>query len=57
MSSRARLAALLALTLPGPLRAQSPDSTASPFRPLALPAPNLVRTGAGRPGRGTGNSG
>ncbi|MGN6390785.1 MAG: M1 family metallopeptidase [Gemmatimonadales bacterium] len=50
MSPRARIAALLALTLAGPLRAQSPDSTASPFRPLALPAPNLVRTGSGRPG-------
>jgi hypothetical protein len=51
MSSRARVsAALLALTLAGPLRAQSPDSTASPFRPLVLPAPNMIRTGAGRPG-------
>jgi hypothetical protein len=50
MSSRARVSLLLALTLAGPLRAQSPDSTASPFRPLELPAPNSLRTGAGRPG-------
>jgi hypothetical protein len=45
------LAALI-LTLPWPLEAQSADSgTASPFRPLALPAPSDLRTGAGRPGR------
>ena len=44
------VAALLALA--GPIRAQSPDSAASPFRQLALPAPNDVRTGSGRPGRG-----
>jgi len=51
MSRRfAGLAALL-LALAGPLPAQAPDSAAlSPFRPLALPAPNDVRTGSGRPG-------
>jgi peptidase M1-like protein len=44
------LTALL-IALAGPLAAQAPDSaTVSPFRPLALPAPNDVRTGSGRPG-------
>ena len=44
------LAALLA-AVAGPLAAQAPDSAgASPFRPLALPAPTEVRTGSGRPG-------
>lgn len=33
-----------------PLAAQT--AAASPFRPLALPAPNEVRTGSGRPGHG-----
>jgi hypothetical protein len=50
----ARLGALTALViaLPPSLRAQSPDSTPiSPFRALPLPAPNQLRTGAGRPGR------
>jgi hypothetical protein len=50
-----RIAGLVALVaaLAGPLAAQSPDSLAvSPFRPLALPAPNEVRTGSGRPGHG-----
>jgi peptidase M1-like protein len=51
----ARLAAvsLLCLAFAGVARAQRPDSSAapSPFRPLALPAPNEVRTGSGRPGR------
>ena len=43
----------LALMLAGPLRAQTSDSAdASPFRPLALPAPTDVRTGSGRPGPG-----
>ncbi len=43
----------LALMLAGPLRAQTSDSAAaSPFRPLALPAPSDVRTGSGRPGKG-----
>src|SRR6185437_6497878 len=44
------LTALL-IALAGPLAAQAPDSaTVSPFRSLALPAPNDVRTGSGRPG-------
>jgi peptidase M1-like protein len=43
---------LLALALAGSLRAQTVDSAAaSPFRPLAMPAPNDVRTGSGRPGK------
>ena len=50
-----RLAAviLFCLSLAGVAPAQSPDSSAatSPFRPLDLPAPNGMRTGAGRPGR------
>jgi len=50
-----RLAALivLALGLAGVATAQIPTSSVapSPFRPLDLPAPNLVRTGSGRPGR------
>jgi hypothetical protein len=37
-------------TLTNPAGAQRPDSAASPFRPLVLPAPNLMRNGAGRPG-------
>jgi hypothetical protein len=54
-----RLAALFVLSVAlaaGPSVAQSPASrsdtavTVSPFRPLALPAPNLLRTGSGRPG-------
>jgi hypothetical protein len=40
----------LLLTLARPAAAQRPDTAASPFRPLALPAPNLIRNGAGRPG-------
>jgi peptidase M1-like protein len=44
---------LLALALAGSLRAQTADSAAaSPFRPLALPTANDVRTGSGRPGKG-----
>ena len=44
---------LLALALAGSLRAQTVDSAAaSPFRPLAMPTPNDVRTGSGRPGKG-----
>ncbi|MEP6687492.1 MAG: M1 family metallopeptidase [Gemmatimonadales bacterium] len=43
---------LIALALAGRLRAQSADAAASPFRPLALPAPTDVRTGSGRPGKG-----
>ena len=47
-----RLGAVLPLlgVLAVPARAQSPDSALSPFRPLPLPAPNELRTGAGRPG-------
>jgi len=54
-----RLAALLLLSVAlasGPSAAQSPNPradtaiTVSPFRQLALPAPNLLRTGSGRPG-------
>src|SRR5215213_392020 len=33
------------------LQSQAPDTTASPFRQLPLPAPSDVRTGAGRPGK------
>jgi hypothetical protein len=40
----------LLLALAGPVRAQTPDTMLSPFRPLLLPAPNDVRTGSGRPG-------
>ncbi|HEU4954106.1 MAG TPA: hypothetical protein VFT28_06005, partial [Gemmatimonadales bacterium] len=40
----------LLLALAGSALAQRPDSAPSPFRPLALPAPNLIRNGAGRPG-------
>ena len=40
----------LLLALAGSVLAQRPDSAPSPFRPLALPAPNLIRNGAGRPG-------
>ncbi len=45
--------AFAGLALAGAAHAQTPDSStaASPFRPLALPAPNDLRTGAGRPGR------
>src|SRR5512138_1171981 len=53
MARRTILAALLVLLAPVfPAGAQSPDvvATPSPFRPLALPAPNDMRTGAGRPG-------
>ena len=46
-----RFAAALLGALPAaPLEAQVADS--SPFRPLDLPAPNQLRTGAGRPGAG-----
>ena len=41
-------AALLALLPAVPVPAQVDE--ASPFRPLTLPTPNAVRTGAGRPG-------
>jgi hypothetical protein len=54
MPARFTAAALLVLvSLARPLGAQSADSSAarSPFRPLALPAPNELRTGSGRPGR------
>jgi hypothetical protein len=48
---RTPILVLLLLTLAGPpLDGQVADS--SPFRPLALPAPNQVRTGGGRPGPG-----
>ncbi|HUR94908.1 MAG TPA: M1 family metallopeptidase [Gemmatimonadales bacterium] len=43
---------LLGLGIAGRAHAQTADSAGSPFRPLVLPAPNDVRTGAGRPGRG-----
>lgn len=44
---------LVSLALAGAAEAQRADSSAAdlPFRPLALPAPNEMRTGAGRPGR------
>jgi len=45
-----RTLALLSLLAVPPLAAQATDS--SPFRPLDLPAPNQIRTGAGRPGPG-----
>ncbi len=56
--SRPLFLALLALAAGGPaLTAQQPPVTirpgvadTSPFRPLALPAPNAYRTGAGTPG-------
>ena len=40
----------LLLVLAGSALAQRPDSAPSPFRPLVLQAPNLIRNGAGRPG-------
>jgi Peptidase family M1 domain len=40
----------LALVPVPPVSAQS-VADSSPFRPLALPAPNTIRTGSGRPGR------
>jgi Peptidase family M1 domain len=43
-------AVLLTVLAAHPVAAQVADS--SPFRPLDLPAPNSVRTGAGRPGPG-----
>jgi Peptidase family M1 domain len=44
---------LLGFALAGSLRAQTVDSAAaSPFRPLAMPTSNDVRTGSGRPGKG-----
>jgi len=52
MPRRFALVAALLVAAAGSVRAQSPDSAASPFRPLLLPAPNQVRTGSGRPGRG-----
>ena len=51
MPRRSAVVAALLFALAGPVRAQSPDSAASPFRQLALPAPNELRTGSGRPGR------
>ena len=59
MSARLAATFLLAASLAGPATAQTPSPAApggpapngaSPFRPLPLPAPNLVRTGSGRPG-------
>ena len=47
---RSLSALALLLTLAAPLTAQRADSPASPFRPLVLPGPNLIRNGAGRPG-------
>src|SRR4051812_1852584 len=40
------------ILIAGPLAAQSIGSVAdsSPFRPLALPTPNVYRAGSGRPG-------
>src|SRR6476646_3918540 len=52
MPRRFALVAALLVAAAGSMRAQSPDSAASPFRPLVLPAPNQVRTGSGRPGSG-----
>jgi len=52
MPRRFALVAALLVAAAGSVRAQSPDSAASPFRTLLLPAPNQVRTGSGRPGRG-----
>ena len=53
MAARCAGVILLSLLLVGAARAQRPDSSTavSPFRPLTLPAPNEMRTGAGRPGR------
>jgi hypothetical protein len=50
MSGRLLVLAAAVLAASG-ARAQTPDSAASPFRPLVLPAPNALRTGSGRPGR------
>jgi hypothetical protein len=53
VSPRVAAVLLVLLALAGRLRAQTADSVAaSRFRPLALPAPSDVRTGAGRPGKG-----
>jgi len=41
--------AALAVAAAAPVAAQS-VADSSPFRPLALPAPNTIRTGSGRPG-------
>ena len=50
---RAVLLASISTLVAGPVRAQSAASVAdsSPFRALELPAPNVYRTGSGRPGR------
>ena len=48
---RRQLLQFLGLIIAAPLAAQQGDDS-SPFRPLPLPAPNAVRTGAGRPGPG-----
>src|SRR4051794_999215 len=58
MSGRPSVTALLVLALTSPAAAQHPGTppttgssdTLSPFRQLALPAPDLLRNGAGRPG-------
>ena len=53
------LGCILAAALPGRTAAQQMAAVAdtSPFRPLDLPTPTTVRTGAGRPGPATGSSG
>ncbi|HEX3232691.1 MAG TPA: M1 family metallopeptidase [Gemmatimonadales bacterium] len=57
MPGRPSVTALLVLALVSPAAAQGPGAapatasdSVSPFRQLALPAPNLLRNGAGRPG-------
>ncbi len=57
MSGRLAALFLVVVALAGPAAAQTPgalpqtaEAPSSPFRPLLLPAPNLIRTGSGRPG-------
>ncbi len=52
MVSRIIGLALVLLAAPVASRAQQSAADTSLFRPLDLPAPNQVRTGSGRPGRG-----
>src|SRR5690349_19961127 len=49
---RRLLGLLIVLAVPTAARAQTSVADSSPFRALALPAPNTVRTGSGRPGPG-----
>src|SRR2546425_6803531 len=50
-----RLAAVIvfscSLAAVAPAQSPEPSPAVSPFRPLDLQAPNLLRTGSGRPGR------